>query len=77
MTLLCLPKNNLANLEIDADKDWQGLSITNIKELASGMQKGDLLFFDGTRLAKSTPGTIGTVLTGHDIGADPTWEYPA
>ncbi len=77
MSLLCLPKTNLSELEIDADKDWQGLSITNIRELEGGMQKGDLLFFDGTSLAKSTPGTIGTVLTGHDIGADPTWEYPA
>ncbi len=76
MTLLCLLKTNLADLEIDADKDWQGLGITNIKELVGGMQKGDLLFFDGTHLAKSTPGTVGTVLTGHDIGADPTWEYP-
>ncbi len=77
MSLLWTPKTDLSQLEIDADKDWQGLSITKIKELASGMQKGDLLFFDGTRLAKSTPGPIGTVLTGHDIGADPTWEYPA
>ena len=77
MSLLWTPKTDLSQLEIDTDKDWQGLSITNIKELADGMQKGDLLFFDGTHLAKSTPGTVGTVLTGHDIGADPTWEYPA
>ena len=76
MSLLCLPKTSLSELEIDTDKDWQGLRITSLKELAIGMQKGDLLIFDGTRMTKSTPGTVGTVLTGHDIGADPTWEYP-
>ncbi len=77
MSLLWTPKTDLSQLEVDTDRDWQGLGITNVKELASGMQKGDLLFFDGNRLVKSTPGPIGTVLTGHDIGADPTWEYPA
>jgi hypothetical protein len=76
MSLLYLTKAGLSALEIDVNKDWQGMSITKVKELVSGMQKGDLLFFDGNRLAKSTPGPIGTVLTGHDIGADPTWEYP-
>jgi hypothetical protein len=77
MSLLWTPKTDLSQLEVDTDRDWQGLGITNVKELASGMQKGDLLFFDGACLAKFTPGPIDTVLTGHDIGADPTWEYPA
>ncbi len=76
MSLLYLPRTSLSELDIDADKNWQGLSLTDVKELAKGMQKGDLLFFDGAHIAKSTPGTVGTVLTGHDIGADPTWEYP-
>ena len=76
MTLLLLPKNNLSALEIDFDKDWHGVGISNVKELAVGMQKGDMLFFNGNCLAKSTPGPVGSVLTGHDIGADPTWEYP-
>ena len=48
----------------------------NVKELAAGMAKGDLLFHDGTKLAISSPASIGTCLIAHDPGADPTWEYP-
>ena len=76
MSLLKLPKTVLSELEIDTDKDWHNFGITDIKELASDMQKGDMVFFNGTCLAKSAPGSVGTVLTTHDIGADPTWEYP-
>ncbi len=50
--------------------------ITNVKELAAGMNKGDILYFNGAILAKITPGSIGTCLTAHDLGAIPTFEYP-
>lgn len=52
------------------------LGITNLKELAAGMAKGDIVYFDGTRLVKLIPGTIGQELTAHDFGADPTFTYP-
>jgi len=50
--------------------------MTNVKELAAGMVKGDVLFCNGTILAKLSPGSIGTEVMSHDWGADPTFEYP-
>ena len=65
----------LSELEIDSDKDWQGFGITNVKELAASMTKGDILFFDGVKLVKLSPGPIGTMLTAHDFENDLTWSY--
>ena len=65
----------LSELQIDADKDWQGYGVTNLKELASGMQRGDVVRSDGVKLVKLSPGTIGnelTVLNPEGIG----WEAP-
>ena len=75
--LLIRPKtvHKLSELTIDANKPWGAKGITSVKEVATGMAKGDLVFFDGTRLAKITPGPIGTMLTTHDFGNDPTWSY--
>lgn len=75
--ILIKPKvaKKLSELEIDADKDWNGFGITNVKELAASMTKGDTLFFDGVKLGKLSPGPIGTMLTTHDLGNDPTWSY--
>lgn len=47
-----------------------------LKELALAMIKGDMLFFNGTQLAKTSPGPIGTEFTAHGPGTDPTWTYP-
>ena len=38
----------LSQLKINIDKDWLALGITNVKELAPGMARGDILFFDAT-----------------------------
>jgi hypothetical protein len=65
----------LSELTIDADKDWLTFGITNIKEVAAGMQKGDLPFFDGAGIAILVPGPIGTMLTTQGLGADPIWSY--
>jgi hypothetical protein len=75
--LLARPKavHRLSEIIIDADKSWQSWGITNIKELTEGMNRGDMVFFDGTGLTKITPGPIGTMLTAHDFGNDPTWSY--
>ena len=75
--LLVRPRavRRLSELIIDADKPWESKGITNVKEVAEGMAKGDMVFFDGTRLAKLAPGPIGTMLTTHDFGNDPTWSY--
>jgi hypothetical protein len=50
--------------------------ITSLKELAAAMIKGDMLFSNGATLAKIAAGSIGSILTTHDVGADPTWTYP-
>jgi len=70
-----MPKK-LSELPIDADKDWETFGITNMKELAAGMNKGDLAISDGAKLAVLTPGSIGTNLITHDWGNLPTWGYP-
>ena len=67
--------SKLSDVEIDNDKDWAAFGITNLKELASSMTKGDILFFGGAKLEKLSPGSIGSMLTSHDLGNDPTWSY--
>ena len=61
----------LSELEIDADKDWQGFGISNIKEVAAAMAKGDLPI--GGSMDKLTPGTAGEPLTSAGAGNTPTW----
>lgn len=75
--LLIRPKavHKLSELIIDADKFWSEMGIFNVKEIAEGMVKGDMVFSDGVKLAKITPGSIGTMLTTHDLGNDLTWSY--
>jgi hypothetical protein len=50
--------------------------ITNLKELALGMTKGDLFVHNGTILARISPGAIGSELMSHDFGFMLTWEFP-
>lgn len=63
--LLIRPRaiSKLSQLEIDADKDWNGKGIFNLKELYMEMSKGDIVYHDGIRLVKLSPGTIGHELT--------------
>lgn len=39
------------------------------------MGKGDLIFHDGTNLSILNPGPVGTQLTAHEAGVNPTFEY--
>lgn len=75
--LLVRPKtvHKLSELVIDTDKLWGEKGILNVKEIAEGMTKGDMVFSDGVKLVKITPGSIGTMLTAHDLGNDLTWSY--
>lgn len=74
--LLLKPTSRLSQITIDQDKDWAVMGITNLKELGAAMAKGDILFFDGTRLVRLPPSSIGSILTTHDFGNDPDWTYP-
>ena len=69
------PALKLSELSIDTHKDWNGMGITNLKQVAEGMAKGDTAFFDGTRLTRIASGPIGSMLTTHEFGNDPTWSY--
>jgi len=48
MSLLVKGIARLSQVEIDADKDWAGRGITNIKEVASGMCHGDMVVRSGS-----------------------------
>jgi len=67
--------SKLSEVDIDVDKDWQAFGITNLKQLAEGMVKGDVLYSDGTRLVRLASSSIGSMLTTHDMQHDPTWSY--
>ena len=67
----------LSELTIDADKDWGGYGITDLKELASGMQRGDILQRgDSGVLEKLSPGAIGYELTSTGTGHEVEWQSP-
>ncbi|MBA7568502.1 hypothetical protein ES708_10231 [subsurface metagenome] len=74
MSLLIKGLEKLSQLEIDADKDWLAKGITNIKEIAESMAKGDLAVRGNTVLVKFPPSTIGLVLTSAGPGHMLTWQ---
>lgn len=78
MSLLIFPKtiNTLSALEIDVDKDWQGFGITNLKGLAGGMQKGDVLIHNGNKIVKLSPQYIGDELNSGGTGQMAAWQAP-
>ncbi|MDD5510854.1 MAG: hypothetical protein PHI12_08590 [Dehalococcoidales bacterium] len=59
----------ISGLTIDADKGWAAKGISNIKEVVAGMAEGDMIYHDGTRIVKITPGVINSEL----ITKGPTW----
>jgi len=63
----------LSDLIIDADKDWQGFGISNIKEAAAAMAKGDVPIRGNAILETFIPGPIGRRVTSADAGNTPTW----
>ncbi len=63
----------LSELEIDADKDWQGKGITSLAQVAPGMVYGDLFVHNGTTLVPLPPGTIGQALMSRGPGMLPLW----
>ena len=67
----------LSELQIDADRDWNGKSIWNLKELALGMAKGDIIQKgSGGVLIKITPGPISFELTSNGPGKQIEWKAP-
>lgn len=66
----------LSELRIDVDKDWQTKGITNIKQVAAAMSKGDLAVRDTTILVRIPPGGDGYVLTSQGLGKLLVWGPP-
>jgi len=65
----------LSEIIIDADKDWQAMGISNIKEVAAAMPTGNMISHSGAVVVALSPGPVGTHLTTQGIGADPTWSH--
>ena len=65
----------LSELIIDADKDWQAVGISNIKEVAAAMPTGNMISRNGAIVVALSPGPVGTHLTTQGIGADPNWSH--
>ncbi|GAI95311.1 unnamed protein product, partial [marine sediment metagenome] len=76
MSLLIKGITKISELEIDADKNWQGKGISNIKEIAEAMAIGHTAQFNGTRLLKLLPGIDQNVLTSQGAGKLVIWSSP-
>ena len=75
--LIKMGVTRLSGLEIDADKDWEGYGISNLKELAPDMQRGDILQRgDSGGLEKFSPGPIGFEVTSNGPGHEVSWQAP-
>jgi len=70
--------NKLSQITIDTDKPWDQKGISNLKELALGMTKGDILMFGvGGVLKKLSPGNIGHILTANGTLTEISWQAPS
>jgi hypothetical protein len=65
--------SRLSQLDIDADKDWGGKAITNLKGLAANMTQGDLFFRGPAVIQRLPPGVAGQFLITRGPGANPEW----
>ena len=63
----------LSELIINADKNWQAQGISNLREVAVGMARGDLAVRNHTILQRLVPGNIGYVLTSAGPLHIPAW----
>lgn len=66
-------RSRLSEVDIDVDKDWQTKGITNIKQVAESMAKGDLMVKDTTILVRIATGPDGYVLTSKGALKLPVW----
>ena len=70
--------NKWSDVVIDADKDMGGFGLTDLKEIALGMNPGDILCFNATqnKLAIVSPGPMSTELLTKGTTFPPVWSYP-
>lgn len=65
-----------SNVIPDNDKDWGAYGLYNIKELATGMTKGDIVQSNGATLEKLSPTNHGDELTSQGVGRRVIWAAP-
>jgi len=63
----------LSELEIDANKDWQGKGITNLARIAAGMGIGHIVQHNGSMLETLAPGSFNYVMTSQGPGHLIVW----
>jgi len=63
----------LSELEIDANKDWQGMGITNLARVAAGMGIGHIAQHNGSILQTLAPGSLNYVMTSQGPGHLIVW----
>jgi len=73
LTTFIVKRGKLSEIDIDTDKNWQAKGITNIKQVAASMSKGDLVPRDTAILVRLPPGGDGLVLTSKGTLKLPTW----
>lgn len=73
MGLIIKGIRKISQLEIDADKDWNVKGVTNLKELVTGMQIGDIAVRGTNTLEIVAAGPNGNVLTSAGPGHKPVW----
>lgn len=66
----------LSELIIDADKDWGGHGISEIKEIAAGSTRGCLYQRNGGVMVKIAPTNHGDELTSQGPGNAIAWLAP-
>ena len=67
MSLLTKGITRLSQLQIDADKDWQGKGVTNLGGLAAGMDKGHIVQHNGSIMETLSPSVAHQVLTSMGV----------
>ena len=67
-----------SGVSIDADKDMGGFGLTDLKEIALGMNPGDILCFNAAlnKLAIVSPGQKSYELLTKGTTWPPVWGFP-
>ena len=75
MSLLVVAKgaNALSQIDIDVSKDWNAREISNIASVVAGMVRGDLVYYNGSTLARLPAGSSGHNLQCLGPGNNPRW----
>ena len=63
----------LSQIGIDADKDWNADEISNIASIVAGMLQGDIVYYNGSTLARLPAGSPGHNLQCLGHGNNPRW----